>query len=302
MNLLYSIEQYSSHPIAQSIVSALKDTALKIELKDVKETKGKGLSACDAAGNIYFIGHSRDLKESSEANLLLLKNAELMAEIFIEDELKKDAKETIDAFKAAGIKTILLSGDNRLNCENIGKKIGIDEIYSEQNPEQKLAIIHTLKANTLLAMVGDGVNDAPSLTKADVGISIGDGSGAAIESSQIVLLNTQRLSDVMTAMKISQATLKTIEQNLFWAFFYNVIAIPIAAIGLLNPMIAAIAMAFSDILVIGNSIRLKKDWERHVGNDSHIDTPHWCKPRMKRSKVHPRCYLGSMSKCGNRYR
>ena len=258
-NLLYSIENYSSHPIAKSLVLELKPNAVKLELHSIQEEKGLGMHANDEQGNRYFVGHSRQRSNSSDtkADLILTKNDEVIASLCIEDELKSSAIESMQALNKLGIKTILLSGDNKQKCEDLAKKLAISEVYSEQNPEQKLNIISKLKNEAPLAMMGDGVNDGPALSKADVGISLSNASGVAIESSQIILLNGNNLNDIVLAFQLSKTTLKTIKQNLFWAFFYNVIAIPIAAMGFLNPMLAALSMAFSDVIVIGNSIWLK---------------------------------------------
>ena len=152
----------------------------------------------------------------------------------------------------------MLSGDKKEKCNFLAKKLDIQTVYSEQLPHQKLQKISSFKNQGVTVMVGDGINDAPALAQADVGISLSSGTQIAIESAQIVLLNGFDLSKITEAYKISKHTLLTIKQNLFWAFSYNIIAIPIAAMGLLNPMWGALFMAFSDIVVIGNSLRLKK--------------------------------------------
>ncbi len=259
-SLIVSLESHSSHPIAKSLVSALQSTAQKIELTHFLEEKGLGMSATDIDGNVYFLGHARNLTNLDlkfAAELVLTQNEKLLASIAIEDEIKSSAAACIKTLKSAGIKTILLSGDSKQKCEQLSQNLGIDAVYSEQNPEQKLILIAQFKAKGAVAMVGDGVNDGPALSKADVGISLSNASGVAIESSQIILLNGNNLNDIALAFQLSKATLKTIKQNLFWAFFYNIIAIPIAAAGFLNPMLAALSMAFSDVIVIGNSIWLK---------------------------------------------
>jgi Cu+-exporting ATPase len=175
----------------------------------------------------------------------------------IEDELKENISATISELKKQGIVPVLLSGDSKRKCEMIAQKAGIEKIYSGQSPRQKLEVIDALVKQSPTAMVGDGINDGPALAKASVGISIGNASQVAIQSAQVVLLRTTDLSQLPEALRIGKHTLITIKQNLFWAFFYNVVAIPIAAAGFLSPMIGALAMAFSDVIVIGNSIRLK---------------------------------------------
>ena len=152
----------------------------------------------------------------------------------------------------------MLSGDKKEKCISLAKNLQIETVYSEQLPHQKLNIISDYKKQGTTAMVGDGINDAPALARADVGISLSSGTQIAIQTAQIVLLNGNDLSKISESLKISKHTLLTIKQNLFWAFSYNIIAIPIAAMGMLNPMWGALFMAFSDIVVIGNSLRLKK--------------------------------------------
>lgn len=175
----------------------------------------------------------------------------------IEDELKENVVQTISGLNSLGINTILVSGDKKENCEELARKAGIKQVFSEQLPGQKMEIISGLVKKGPTAMVGDGVNDAPSLAKATIGISLSNATQIAINSAQVILLESRDLSSILRALHISKLTLSTIKQNLFWAFFYNVLAIPLAAVGLLSPMVAALAMAFSDVIVIGNSLRLR---------------------------------------------
>ncbi len=258
--ILYALELHSSHPLAKSIVSALKDNTQLRKLNDVNEEKGLGISGKDEAGNTYRAGSSKILDKQIAGgihSIYLLKNNELIAAVDLEDQLKNNVKETIAAFNANGINTVLLSGDNRKKCETLAAEIGITSVYSEQLPAQKLELLEKLNTLQPTAMVGDGVNDAPALAKASVGISLSNATQVAIQSAQIVLLKNNDLSPLLEAHLISKHTLITIKQNLFWAFFYNIIAIPVAALGFLNPTIGALTMAFSDVIVIGNSIRLK---------------------------------------------
>ncbi|OFY83619.1 MAG: ATPase P [Bacteroidetes bacterium RIFCSPLOWO2_12_FULL_35_15] len=258
--ILFHLEQYSSHPIAKSIVSELKGKVDQKTFLSVNEEKGIGISARDEQNNFYQIGSYKiaATRTSDDSHTIyILKNRELIATIDLEDAIKKNAKETIDALHKHGITTIMLSGDTKNKCFDLAKKISIDNVYSQQLPQQKLDVINQLNAQALTAMVGDGVNDAPALAKASVGISLSNATQVAIQSAQIILLKNNDLSSIHEAYLISKHTLITIKQNLFWAFFYNIIAIPIAAFGLLNPMVGALAMAFSDVIVIGNSIRLK---------------------------------------------
>jgi Cu+-exporting ATPase len=163
----------------------------------------------------------------------------------------------ISELKKMNIQPVLLSGDTASKCKDVADKLGIKEIYSQQLPHQKMEVINSLKKKGLVAMVGDGINDAPSLAGADVGISLGNATKIAINSAQIILLNTEEMKSLINALKISRATIITIKQNLFWAFFYNILTIPIAAAGFLSPIIGSLSMAFSDVIVIGNSVRLK---------------------------------------------
>ncbi|MBI3502050.1 MAG: cadmium-translocating P-type ATPase [Bacteroidetes bacterium] len=259
--ILFKLEQHSSHPIAKSIVQELKTKNVQSKtFSDIKELKGVGVEAKTNDGIIFKVGSFRiasEITKDDSHSLYVVKNNSLAGYVDIEDEIKTNARETISFLKAKNISPILLSGDRKNSCEAIAKKLGIENIYSEQLPEQKLNLIDSFSKKEHTAMVGDGINDAPALTKATVGISIGNATQIAIHSSQIILLNEKDLQQLQTAYLISKHTLKTIKQNLFWAFFYNVIAIPIAAAGFLSPMIGAFAMAFSDVIVIGNSIRLK---------------------------------------------
>lgn len=260
IDIVFSIEKYSSHPIAKSLVEDLKKNATQQPFVTVNEIKGYGIEAIDSQGNRYQLGSSRwveDIIIKQKHNLFLLKNNTLIAGISIEDELKNNVKETIELFNKQDVNTILLSGDSKNKCDDLGKEVGITTIFSEKLPEQKLQIIDEYISKNPTAMVGDGINDAPALAKADVGISLSNATQIAMQSAQVVLLNHKDFKQVYEAYLISKHTLITIKQNLFWAFFYNVLAIPIAAFGFLNPMVAALAMAFSDVIVIGNSIRLK---------------------------------------------
>jgi len=263
--ILFSIEQNSSHPIARSIVNELQQVQQSgnvkpVVLKNLHEEKGYGMKATDEAGNEYEAGSYKIAEKytlDDSHTIYLIKNKKLIATIDLEDEIKINAKETIDSLKQQGIKVVMISGDRKEKCRTLSRELGIDEFYAEQLPHQKLELIEKLSAKKGVAMVGDGINDAPALAKANIGISLGNATEVAIHASQIVLLNGKDLMEVDNALKLSKATLKTIKQNLFWAFFYNVFAIPVAAMGLLSPMIGALAMAFSDVIVIGNSIRLK---------------------------------------------
>ncbi|HUS01574.1 MAG TPA: HAD-IC family P-type ATPase, partial [Chitinophagaceae bacterium] len=192
-------------------------------------------------------------------NVYLLKNNELLGWIDVKDEIRPEAKEVINYFKAKGIKTYLLSGDSISKCKQLSNELGIDEFYAEQTPEQKLEMISKLNASSPTAMIGDGINDAAALAKATIGISLSDATEIARQNSQVVLMN-RGLQHLPLALGLGRHTFITIKQNLFWAFFYNVIAIPVAAIGLLTPGFAALAMGFSDVVLAANSVRLR--WKK----------------------------------------
>lgn len=258
--ILFQLEQHSSHPIAKSIVKELKGTVTNKIFSNIVEEKGLGVSASDSEKNEYKIGSFKIVKHLTNDDthsIYLLKNGVICAAIDISDELKVNAIKSVANLQSSGINTILLSGDTTKKCNEIARQLNIQTVYCEQTPSEKLVIIEKLNTDNLTAMVGDGINDAPALAKAAVGVSLSNATQAAIQSAQIILLNHNDLSSLSEAHLISKHTLITIKQNLFWAFFYNIVAIPIAAMGLLNPMIGALAMAFSDVIVIGNSIRLK---------------------------------------------
>jgi len=250
-NLLYSIESQSTHPIAKSICKELKSVATFLSLQNIKEIRGVGISAT-------YNNQEYKIEAGGKAGeIFLFEDTIKIASLSIKDDIKNDAIETITWLKKQGITPILLSGDKKESCESVAHKIGIETVYSEQKPEDKLRIIEQLNAKSKTAMVGDGINDAPALAKAFIGISLGGASDVAKKSAQVILLNNNSLKQVQQAIALGKITLRTIKQNLFWALFYNVIAIPIAAVGLLMPMFAAITMAFSDVFVIGNSLRIK---------------------------------------------
>lgn len=258
-DLLYSIEQYSSHPIAKSLVNELQNDASKIDLSKVQEQKGKGLSAKDSEGNDWQVGSFKILnnKKEAKADVFVLKNGKLVAEVQLTDKLRDDAEDLINYLNEKGVETIMLSGDRKSKCELVANELGIKTVFAEQTPEQKLKLIEKWSEDVPTAMVGDGINDAPALTRATVGISLSNATQVAINSATVVVLDKGGIGKLKRAFQIGDHTVLTIKQNLFWAFCYNTLAIPAAAIGLLNPMIAAFSMAFSDVVVIGNSVRFK---------------------------------------------
>ena len=256
-NIIYNIELHSSHPIATSLVSELKNFSNKLILSDINEEKGVSISA-KYNNDIYKIGSERILNEELESvhDLYLLKNDILITTIDISDEIKTDTNKIIKSLNNIGVNTSLISGDKESKCADVSNEMSFQSIYSHKLPHEKLEIIKKYNRKYNTAMIGDGINDSPKLL-ATIGISISDSTGVAIQSSDIILLNKNNLNQLPLAFKISKHTFLTIKQNLFWAFSYNIIAIPLAALGYLNPMWAALFMAFSDLVVVGNSIRLK---------------------------------------------
>ncbi|HKZ66688.1 MAG TPA: HAD-IC family P-type ATPase, partial [Chitinophagaceae bacterium] len=191
----------------------------------------------------------------NKIDIFISRNEELLGWMSVKDEIRPEAKSVIDYLHSKNIKTILLSGDRYAKTKLLGEQLGIDEVIAEQTPDQKLAKIAELNAAAPTAMVGDGINDAPALAKATIGISMSDASQIAIQTAQVVLMN-HGLKKLPTALGLGKHTFLTIKQNLFWAFAYNIVAIPIAALGFLKPGFAALAMGLSDVVLAINSGRL----------------------------------------------
>jgi Cu+-exporting ATPase len=255
------MERHSSHPIAHSLVKELTERGDIGEAKvtKVKELKGQGISAQDADGNELRLGSQRFAapnSSQSDASLLLSRNGELLASVEIEDDVKPESQQLMALLRKEGRTPILLSGDRQAKTQQVAQHLGIERYYAEKLPADKLEIVRQLSAEAPTAMIGDGINDAPALAQATLGVSLSNASQAAMQSAQIILLHGS-LDRLAKALTISNATLQTIKQNLFWAFAYNIVAIPVAAMGFLNPTYGALFMAFSDVVVIGNSIRLK---------------------------------------------
>jgi P-type Cu+ transporter len=272
-----SLEEKSEHPLARSVVSwiAGKTTkADKIKFNKVKAITGKGIEGI-YNGKMYRIGSRKFLADSRvelRDNILKMENfaqkgytvigyaedKKLIGLFTIQDALKDSSKQAIKTLKNQKIKTIMLTGDNKSVANEIAKQVGIDEVEAEVMPEDKVAIIKKLQdKGEFVAMVGDGINDSPALAQADVGIAMGTGTDVAVETGDVVLVKGD-LSKAVEAIGLSEATLRNIKQNLIWAFGYNTIGIPIAALGFLNPKVSAAAMAFSSISVVLNAIRLRK--------------------------------------------
>ncbi len=256
-SIVYSLEKYSTHPIANSIVKKW-NTATFIQWKKVEEVKGLGVKAEDKDGNNYMIGSKqliKSIKEDTAHDIYLLKNEELIGWLDIKDELRPEAKNIIQWFHKKNIHTILMTGDTNKKAAITANELGIQTVFAEQSPFSKMEKITLLNSKQPTAMVGDGVNDAAALSKATIGISLSDASQLAVQNADIILMN-QGLSSLPFALGIGRHTFTTIKQNLFWAFSYNIIAIPIAAWGFLTPTFSAMAMGFSDIMLAAISLRL----------------------------------------------
>ena len=255
--VIFSLEKYSNHPIAKAIGSAWKIND-SIQWKEIEEIKGLGMKAEDAAGNIYQLGSYKiAATQTADAThtAYLLQNGNLIGWFDMEDEIRTEAKEVISYLHAKNIQTILLSGDSQERTQKIAGTLGIDKVYAEKTPEDKLKIIEQLNSEAPVAMVGDGINDAPALAKATIGISMSEATQLAVQTAQVVLMN-KGIQHLPLALGLGKYTFNTIKGNLFWAFIYNVVAIPVAAVGLLHPGVAALAMGFSDVVLSINSVRL----------------------------------------------
>lgn len=261
-----SLEKNSEHPVAKAIINAFNGNFL--EVKDIHITTGMGISG-KIDGKLAFVGTknfiqnniSDEIEENIENDISTLVyvayDNKFLGLISISDVIKPDIKKTIAELKNRGIKIFMLTGDNEKSANYIASQVGIDNVIANVLPTQKAEKIKELqKKGEFVAMVGDGINDAPSLAVANIGISVGTGTDIAIESSDIILLQGD-ISNIIKAINLSQKTIKNIKQNLFWAFIYNIIGIPIAAAGFLNPIVAGTAMAFSSVSVVTNALRLK---------------------------------------------
>jgi Cu+-exporting ATPase len=263
--LMLKMERVSSHPIAQSLVRELenegrfKANGNALKLSKIKELKGQGVIAIDEQDNEYRLGTRRFAVpglEKGTAPLYFSKNENLQATIEIEDHLKPEAAQVMKYLRKAGKNPVILSGDSEEKTAGAAQALNVKIWHSEMLPAEKLEVIDRLNSEAPTAMIGDGINDAPALAKATIGVSLSNASQVAMQSAQVILLNGT-LDRLPRALAISNATMQTIKQNLFWAFAYNIVAIPVAALGFLNPMWGALFMALSDVVVIGNSIRLK---------------------------------------------
>jgi len=275
LQLAAAVEAGSEHPLGEAIVRGAEDRGIKVkEISNFNSVTGKGVKA-EVEGKEVLVG-SRKLMESNnidtadfedelqrlenEAKTAMLAAADgkMLGIVAVADALKEDSVQAIAELKKLGLETAMITGDNQRTAEAIAREVGIDHVVAEVMPDGKVDKVKELQSEFgVIAMVGDGINDAPALTQANVGIAIGTGTDIAIESSDITLVRGD-LSSVITAVKLSRATFKKIKQNLFWAFFYNLIAIPVAILGLLHPVIAEMAMATSSISVVTNANLLRR--------------------------------------------
>ena len=275
----YALEKKSEHPLAKAILARAEEQQITIqEVSDFQALPGNGLRAVLnnevlTGGSMKFISNqvsitpelileAEKLAGEGKTPLLFTKNGKLIGMIAVADVMKEDSPRAVKELQNMGIRVVMLTGDNERTAKAIGEQAGVDEVIAGVLPDGKESVIRSLKEKGKVAMVGDGINDAPALTRADIGIAIGAGTDVAIDAADVVLMKSQ-LSDVPAAIRLSRATLRNIHENLFWAFFYNVIGIPLAA-GVwipifgwtLNPMFGAAAMSLSSFCVVTNALRL----------------------------------------------
>ena len=279
----YSIEMLSEHPLAKAVTGYVKDNKRdifnkKYNITEFRALAGNGLSGINGedkitGGSLKFMSNTvnvpkemdkkaQELAEQGKTPLLFAKNDKLLGIIAVADVIKEESGQAVKELHDMGVRVVMLTGDNERTAKAIGRQAGVDEVIAGVLPDGKEAVIRKLKESGKVAMVGDGINDAPALTRADIGIAIGAGTDIAIDAADIVLMKS-RLTDVSSAIRLSRATLRNIHENLFWAFFYNIIGIPLAAgvwIPLfgwtLNPMFGAAAMSLSSFCVVTNALRL----------------------------------------------
>ena len=293
LTLAAALEKRSEHPLARAVLHRADEEKLSIaEVSDFRALPGNGLTATLGGeellgGSLSFIStktqipsdlrmKAESLAEEGKTPLFFAKGGRLAGIIAVADVMKEDSPAAIAALRNMGIRVVMLTGDNERTARAIGRQAGVDEVIAGVLPEGKENVIRTLQKKGKVAMVGDGINDAPALTRADIGIAIGAGTDVAIDAADVVLMKSQ-LSDVPAAIRLSRATLRNIHENLFWAFFYNVIGIPLAAgvwIPLfgwtLNPMFGAAAMSLSSFCVVSNALRLNLFKLHDAGKDKKI--------------------------------
>ena len=256
-NIAFSLEKYSNHPIAKAIATSWRSKN-EVRWAKVEEMKGIGMKGTSKDGDVFVAGSFKlasSLTSEAYHNVYVLKNDQLVGWIDVKDEIRPEAAKVVAYFKKRKIKTLLLSGDKLEKCQELANQLGIDEVIAEQTPEDKLKKIEALTAIAPTAMVGDGINDAPALAKATIGISLSEASQIAVQTADVILMN-HGLKNLPLSLGLGKHTFITIKQNLFWAFAYNIVAIPVAAFGLLTPTFGALVMGLSDVVLAANSVRL----------------------------------------------
>ncbi len=266
LQLFASAEQQSEHVLAKAVLNAAKERGIGLlPSSDYTAVSGLGASALVdgrmlSFGNRAFIescGAAVEPPETDASILYLSEGETLLGYVLVADTLRSDSKELFTALKMLHRKTVLLSGDRKATAERIGKELGADDVQSEMLPDGKLAYIDTLRSRgETVAMVGDGVNDAPALAKADLGFAVSDGTDVAVESADVILTGG-KVSRIIDAFRVSKETIRVIRQNLFWALFYNLICVPFALSSLIEPWMGALAMSFSSVTVVSNALRLR---------------------------------------------
>jgi Cu+-exporting ATPase len=256
-SIVYSLEKYSNHPLAVAITRSWKGVR-EVRWKSTEEVKGRGMRAMSKDGDVYEAGSFRiteGISEDRSHQVYVTKNNTVIGWIDLRDQLRPEASAVINYLKSRNIKTILLSGDRKETCEAVAAQLGIDEVIAEQTPQQKLDQLAALTAKAPTVMIGDGINDAPALAKATIGVSLSEASQVAVQTADVVLMSSG-LKNLPLSLGLGRHTYLTIKQNLFWAFIYNIIAIPVAAFGLLTPTFGALVMGMSDVVLAANSVRL----------------------------------------------
>lgn len=255
--IVYSLEKYSNHPLAKAVALHWK-TKNELRWSAVKEVKGLGMQATSKEGDQYEAGSYKiaaGLTTDDTHNIYVLRNGVLLGWVDLQDTLRPGVDRLVEYLQQKKIRTILLSGDRYATCRKVADAVGIDEVIAEQTPEQKLEVLTRLTAEAPTIMVGDGINDAPALAKATIGVSLSEASQVAAQTADVVLMNNG-LDQLPLAIGLGRHTFLTIKQNLFWAFCYNVLAIPVAALGFLTPAFGALVMGLSDVVLGANSVRL----------------------------------------------